>query len=139
MSAVSSADGILHQGNCLPHQTDCLSHQERLEPQSEALLRALTHEAAGLVDQFEPYDLVQLARHLAEATHRRHLPPQPELFTAIAKVAIPKLPEYGEKELSLLGWAFGKAHAKAWPLFDALAVRSAAECRGVPLSASERR
>jgi hypothetical protein len=42
--------------------------------------------------------------------------------TAIAKVAIPKLPEYGEKELSLLGWAFGKAHAKAWPLFDALAV-----------------
>ena len=47
---------------------------------------------------------------------------------AIAKAAIPKLPEYGEKELSLLGWAFGKAHAKAWPLFDALAVRSAAEC-----------
>ncbi|KOO30861.1 kynurenine 3-monooxygenase and related flavoprotein monooxygenase [Chrysochromulina tobinii] len=50
---------------------------------------------------------------------------RPELFTAIAKAAIPKLPEYGEKELSLLGWAFGKAHAKAWPLFDALAAEAA--------------
>ena len=104
-----------------------------LSSHSLHLLHTLIDHAPTRVDHLQPHALVTLARVLGEAVFRDRIDPDERLvalFKALATASVPRLAAFGERELSLLPWAFCRAHrlphaaAEHAQLFEALAIES---------------